>query len=193
MDAWKTLVGLVPDLAKAEGVIEALDGAVKQLATFKVQLADVRTRLGNVDGELTKILETTGTKQKLDEARAKVSAELTAAVKTLDAELQHLVEQTIVPLSTQVAAVAEVIDGACALGKLKGGGDELKKLCDEAKVKFGEAKQYLSTVQTEPATLTRELTTVIETQLPKLLDDAAKTALDEAQKHVDTMLGTPSP
>lgn len=191
LEAWKQIVTLVPELEKVEGVVATLDEGTKQLAAFRASLGDVRTRLGNIQTDVKAIYETSGTKQKVDEVRAKISAEVKAAVATLDAATQQVVAQAITPALAQLGDVSDIVDGACALAKLKGGGAELQKLCEQAKGVFGPAKTYLEGLRTQPTALLKDVADGLEKQLDALLDQAAKAALDEAQAHVDAALKAP--
>ncbi len=191
LDAWKQMVSLVPELAKAEGVIDTLDQGVKQLATFRASLGDVRTRLGAIAAEVQAVYDGTGTRKKVEDVRAMISAEVAAATTSLEAATQQLVEQVVAPALAQLQDVAAIVEGACALGKLKGGGADFDKLCAQARGVFGPAQTYLAGLRTEPAMLLRELTTALQTQLAALLDQAAAAALDGAQTRVDALLKTP--
>lgn len=192
LDAWKQVVAMVPELAKVEGVIDVLDQGVKQLGAFRASLDDVEARLGNVQGELEAVLAASGAPKQLAEVREVVSGHVAAAVATFEASVTKVFERAIAPGLETLKDVNDVVSGACAVGKLKGGGDELTRLCGDASNVFARAHTYLDGVRTRPAALLQDAVTSLDAQLAAVLDQATRAAMAEAQARVDALLKAPA-
>ena len=188
LDAWKALAKTNDKAKLADDVVAQLDNAVKTMRTFKASLGEVQTRVGNLKGELDKLM--TENQQTLDNARAQISAQVKATVEPFAAQVHDTIQNAIIPLSAKLDEVSAIVDIACGTVKLKGG-DSAKALCKDAKDKFGQATTFLADFKDRPAKLYDELSTTLVTQLEPLIDSATKAALDAAQAKVNEALKLP--
>lgn len=181
----------VPKLDTVDTVVATLADGVAQLRQFKGSLAEASTRLGNLGGELDKMLKDTGAAKQLADVRAKVSAEIRGAIEPLAAQVEATITKAITPIEAQLSDTADMVIGACAMAKLSGGGDDLKALCAQAKDVFGKATAYLTDLKAKPAALFDDVAKQLETQLDQLIDTETKTLIDTAQAKVDAALRLP--
>lgn len=187
LEAWKTFAAKSDAAKLADGIVAQLDSAVKSLRAFKDSLGEVQGRLGNLKGELDKLLTETGAAKKLADVRAHISAQVKATVEPFAAQVSDTIQQAIVPLSGKLGEVSAVVDIACGTVKLKGG-DQAKSLCKDAKDAFGQAETFFADFKERPAKLYDELSTTLVTQLERLVDDQTKSALAAAQTKVNDAL-----
>lgn len=192
LDAWKTFAAKSDAAKLADEVVAQLDGAVKSLRTFKASLGEVQGRLGNLKGELDKLMTDTGTAKKLADVQAQISTQVKATVEPFAAQVSDTIQQAIVPLSGKLGEVSAVVDIACGTVKLKGG-DQAKSLCKDAKDAFSKAETFIADFKDRPAKLYDELSTTLVTQLDQLVDDQTKAALAAAQTKVNEALKLPAP
>jgi hypothetical protein len=192
LDAWKAFAKSNGNAKLADDVVAQLDNAVKTLRTFKASLGEVQTRVGNLKGELDKLMTQTGAAQKLEDVRTQVSAQVRATVEPFAAQVQDTIQNAIVPLSAKLDEVGAVVDIACGTVKLKGG-DKAKALCKDAKDAFGKATSFVTDFKDRPAKLYDEVSTTLVTQLDQLIDKETKAALDVAQTKVNEALKLPPP
>jgi hypothetical protein len=190
IDAWKTFAAANGKAKLADDVVAQLDNAVKTLRTFKASLGEVQTRVGNIKGELDKLMTQTGAAQKLDDVRTQMSAQVKATVEPFAAQVSDTIQNAIVPLSAKLEEVGAVVDIACGTVKLKGG-DKAKALCKDAKDAFGKATTFVTDFKGRPAALYDELSSTLVTQLDQLIDKETKAALDTAQAKVNDALKLP--
>jgi hypothetical protein len=191
-EQWKQLVTATPKLAVVDQIVILLDDAVKRVRQIKEDLAGASTRLGNIKGELDKVLQSTGAAQQLADLRARVSTELRGALEPIAIDVSAAVEQVLGPLIVQLDDTADIVIGACAMAKLSGGGDKLKELCAQAKDVFPRALQFLEDAKAKPALLVTSVTVNLETALDQLIDEGTKAALDAAQTKVNEVLKLPA-
>ncbi len=190
VDAWKALVASNSTAKLADDIVAQLDNGVKTLRTFKASLGEVQTRVGNIKGELDKLMTQTGAAQKLEDVRAQISAQVKATVEPFAAQVQDTLQNAIVPLSAKLEEVGAVVDIACGTIKLKGG-DKAKALCKDAKDAFGKATTFIADFKDKPVKLYDELSSTLVTQLDQLVDAQTKAALDVAQAKVNEALKLP--
>ena len=190
LDAWKAFAKSNGNAKLADDVVAQLDNAVKTLRTFKASLGEVQTRVGNLKGELDKLMTQTGAAQKLEDVRAQISTQVKATIEPFAAQVHDTIQNAIVPLSAKLDEVGAVVDIACGTVKLKGG-DQAKALCKDAKDAFGKATGFITDFKDRPAKLYGELSTTLVTQLDQLIDKETKAALDIAQAKVNEALKLP--
>jgi hypothetical protein len=190
VDAWKAFAASNGKAKLADDVVAQLDNAVKTLRTFKASLGEVQTRVGNLKGELDKLMTQTGAAQKLEDVRAQISSQVKATVEPFAAQVEDTIRNAIVPLSAKLEEVGAVVDIACGTVKLKGG-DKAKALCKDAKDAFGKATTFVTDFKDRPAKLYGDLSSTLVTQLDQLIDTQTKAALDVAQAKVNEALKLP--
>jgi hypothetical protein len=190
VDAWKAFAKTSNGAKLADDVVAQLDNAVKTLRTFKASLGEVQTRVGNLKGELDKLMTQTGAAQKLEDVRTQMSAQVKAIVEPFAAQVHDTIQNAIVPLSAKLDEVGAVVDIACGTVKLKGG-DKAKALCKDAKDAFGKATAFVTDFKDRPAKLYEDVSTTLVTQLDQLIDTQTKAALDTAQAKVNEALKLP--
>ena len=188
---WKQLAEKSDKLKVADTVVATLNDAVKKLRELKGHLGEASQRLGNLRGELDKILNDPATVRTIEEVRTKVSTELRSAIEPLAANVKDTIQNALTPLVTQLNDMADLVIGACAMAKLSGGGDKMKQMCDSAKVVFEKGRQFVEDFKTQPAMIFTDITTKLETELALLVDAAAKQAIDTAQQTVNEALRLP--
>jgi len=188
---YTSLKAHVPKLDTVDTVVATLADGVAQLRQFKGSLAEASTRLGNLGGELDKMLKDTGAAKQLADVRAKVSSEIRGAIEPLAAQVEATITKAITPIEAQLSDTADMVIGACAMAKLSGGGDDLKALCAQAKDVFGKATAYLTDLKAKPAALFDDVSKQLETQLDQLIDTETKSVIDTAQAKVDAALRLP--
>ncbi len=185
---WKSIAATSSKFAIVEQVVGVLDQGVKQLRVFKSSLSEASRRLGDLGGELDKMLKDPSTAQQLVEVRAKVSAEVRGAIEPLALQVQATITKAIAPIEAQLGDTADMIIGACAMAKLSGGGDDLKQLCGQAKDVFGKATAFMIDIKAKPAALFDDVSKQLETQLDQLVDSETKAAIAVAQQQINSLL-----
>ena len=175
----------------ADTVVSTLNDAVKKLRELKTQLGEASQRLGNLRGELEKILNDPATVRRIEEVRTTVSTQLRAAIEPLATDVKDTIQNALTPLATQLADMGDLVLGACAMAKLSGGGDKMKEMCDSARTIFDKGRQFVEDFKTKPAALFTDVTTKLESELELLVDAAAKQAIDTAQQTVNEALRLP--
>ncbi|MFT3695750.1 MAG: hypothetical protein QM831_21615 [Kofleriaceae bacterium] len=185
---WKSLAAKSDKLQIVDKVVQVLDDGVKQLRAFKLGLADASKRLGDLQGQLDAFMKDPGTVKQLADIRDQVSRQVRDALVPLGTQVNDTIQKAIKPIKEQLSDTGDLVIGACAMAKLSGGGDDLKKLCDRAKDVFNVATTYLADLEKKPAALFADVTTQVETQLGVLVDDESKKAIAAIQKQVDEQL-----
>jgi hypothetical protein len=190
LDAWKTFAATNSNAKLADDVVAQLDNAVKTLRTFKASLGEMSTRIGNLKGELDKLMTDTGTAKKLEDVRTQISAQVKAAVEPFANQVSDTLQNAIVPLAAKLEELTAIVDIACGTVKLKGG-DQAKALCKDAKDAFGKAEAFITDFKAQPGKLYSEISSTLVTQLDQLVDTQTKLALDAAQVKVNEALRLP--
>ncbi|TMQ09275.1 MAG: hypothetical protein E6J91_30615 [Deltaproteobacteria bacterium] len=191
LDQWKALKARSARFAAIDGVADTLAQAVKTLRAFRGGLTEVQTRLGNLKGELDRVMSDPGSARKIEDVRAQVSSQLRGAVEPLSVQVQAAIRDAIVPLSAQLAELSDVVVMGCTAAKLSGGGEKMKDLCAEAKLDFAKALTYLDDVKGRPAKLFADVTSQLETELEPLIDAETRKLIDAAQVKVNEALRLP--
>jgi uncharacterized protein YjbJ (UPF0337 family) len=192
LDAWKQLLKSNPKLQVVDDTVATLKEGVAQLHALKGGLGEASQRLGNLKGELDNVLKQTGTAQSLADLQGKVRTELQGLIAPLETQVTATIQKVIVPITQQLDDTADLVNGACAMAKLSGGGDKLKELCGQAKEAFGKATAFLKDFKDRPAAMFDQFTGTLEQQLGLLVDNETKQLLDTAQAHVDAALKLPA-
>jgi len=190
-EQFKTLKASVPKLDQVDVVVATLAEGVKQLRVFKTSLGEASVKLGNIGGELDKLLKDPGTAKQLADLRTQVSTELRATIVPLALQVQDTITKAIAPIEAQLSDTADMVIGACAMAKLSGGGDKLKELCGQAKDVFAKATAYMADLKTKPAALFDDVSNQLETQLDQLVDSETKALIADAQAKVNAVLLLP--
>lgn len=191
LEQWQALAKTSDKLAAVDAVAGALDNAVKTLRTFKASLGEASTRLGNLKTELDRLMTDPGTARRIEEVRAQVSSALRAALGPLAAQVQDTIQNAIVPLTTQLSKVGNLVITGCTMAELSGGGDKMKDLCAQAQDGFIKARVYVDELKGKPAQLFADVTGQLETQLALLVDAETRTLIDAAQIKVNEALKLP--
>jgi hypothetical protein len=191
LDAWKKIAGTNSKLQILDKVVETLNEAVKQVRIVKDGLGGAATRLGNVAGELDKLMQSTAGRT-LADVRKQVSTDIRAALEPVAGELATAAEKVLVPVAAQVSDATDLILGACAMAKVSGGGDQLKALCEQAKTELPKAVAFLQDAKARPAALLGEVTGKLTKELDQLIDAETRAALDAAQTKVNAALQLPA-
>lgn len=191
LDQWKAFVAADARLQAIDGIVASLDTAVKKLRVFKAGLGEASARLGNLKGELDRLLQDTGASRRLEEVRAQVSSQVRTAIEPLAAQVADTLQNALGPLTTQLEDAANVVTLGCAAMALGRAGDKSKALCDKATDLFREGKQYLADVKTRPAAMFADVTKQLEGALEALIDEQSKKLLDASQAMVNQALKLP--
>jgi hypothetical protein len=189
---WKDLVAKFSQLEMVDKVAGELDNGIKTLRTFRASLDEASTRLGNLKGELDRLMTDTGTARRLEEVRAQVSSQLRTALEPLSAQVTNTIENALIPLTTRLEEVGDIMKIACAGARLKGAGDQTKQFCKEADKAFAAGIEYLADFKDRPAKLYDEVTSTLEKELEALIDAESKKILDAAQARVNAALKLPA-
>ena len=189
---WKSLADKSAKLRVADTVVATLNEAVKKLRELKGHLGEASQRLGNLKGELDKLLKDPTVVRTIEEVRTQVSTELRAAIEPLALNVKDTIQNALTPLATQLNDMADLVIGACAMAKLSGGGDKMKQMCDGAKAIFDKGRAFVEDFKTKPAVLFTDISTKLEAELGQLLDAGAKQAIEGAQTLVNDALKLPS-
>src|SRR5262245_33233827 len=81
VDAWKAFAAGNDKAKMADQLVDTANNAVKALRAFRANLGEVSARVGNLKGELDKLMTDTGAGRKLEEVRAQISAQVKAAIE----------------------------------------------------------------------------------------------------------------
>jgi len=190
LEPWKALKASSEKFAGQDAVAEALDQAVKTLRAFKGSLGEASARLGNLKGDLDRVMADTGTARRIEEVRAQISPELRAAIEPFAAQVQDAIQHAIVPLTAKLSDLSGVVLTGCVMTRLSGG-EKMKDLCTQARDAFGKAVAYMGDLEGQPAKLFDEVTSELEAELDLLVDAETKKLLDAARARVDEALRLP--
>jgi hypothetical protein len=193
LEPWKAAAAKSDKLKALDGIAASLDGAVKQLRVFKGGVEQASAGLGNLKGELDRVLKDTGTTRRIEEVRAQVSSQVRTTVEPLATQVTDAIQNAIAPLVARFDDAGNLVTAGCALMALGRAGDKSKATCEQATAAFAQGKQYLADLKGRPAALFGDVTTKLETELAGLLDDQAKQLLDTAQTAVNDALKLPPP
>lgn len=191
LDEWKDLTAKFDKLKMVDDVVGELDNNVKTLRSFKASLGEASGRLGNLKGELDRLMTETGTAKKLAEVRTQVSSQVRTALEPLAAQVTDTIQNALTPLAAKLDEVGAVIELTCATAKLSGAGQGTKDLCKQAKSVFEAAMTYVEDFKGKPAAVFDEVTKELETQLVQLIDAEAAKLIDAAQLKVNEALKLP--
>jgi hypothetical protein len=188
---WKSLSATSEELRVVEQVVATLDASVKKLREFKAGLGEASARLGNLKGELDRLMTDQQVAKTIDEVRTRISAELRTTLEPLAANVSDTIQNALTPLAEQLGEWSDLIITACTIAKRTGGGAKVKDLCGQAKDIFGKANTFLADLKTRPAKLYDEVSTKLEAELEALVDAESKKLLDAAQEKVNAALKLP--
>lgn len=191
LDQWKAYVAKNEKLKVFDDVVASLDVAVKRLRTFKGDLSQASAGLGNLKGELDRLLTSTGTAKRIEEVRTQISSQIRTTVEPLGKQVADTVQSALTPLTTRFTDAANLVTLGCAAMALGRAGEQSKALCDQATESFAQGKKYLEDFKVRPVALFQEVTAKLETELAALLDDQARQLLDTAQTAVNDALKLP--
>lgn len=190
LDPWKALEASSDRIRAIGAVADALDQAARQLRAFRDSLGETSARLGNLEGELDRIMADPGAARRIEDVRAQVQAELRAAVEPFAAQVRDAIQNAIAPLAARLAELSDLVITGCTTAKLSGG-DKMKELCAQARDSFGKAVAYMADLKARPAALFDEVTGQLEAALGPLVDPETRVLLDAAQARVDAALRLP--
>jgi hypothetical protein len=193
VEQWKAFAAKNEQAKLFDGIVASLDTAVKQLRTFKGGLDETSARLGNLKGELDRLLQDTGAARRIEEVRAQISSQVRTAVEPFAKQVAETIQNALAPLTTRFEDAANLVTLGCAAMALGRAGEDSKKLCNNASELFAQGKKYLADLKARPAALFADVTSKLETELAALLDDQAKQLLDTAQAAVNDALKLPPP
>jgi ABC-type transporter Mla subunit MlaD len=191
LDPWRALEKTSGKVAALDAVADALDRAVKILRAFHDSLGETSARLGNLQGELDRVMADAGDARRLEEVRAQISTQVRAAIEPFAAQVQDAIQNAIVPLTAELSELSAAVLVGCATLRLPSG-DKAKDPCAQASDSFGKALAYLAEVKARPAALFDDVTSQLETELDPLIDAGSRTLLDAARARIDGAL-RPSP
>ncbi len=192
LDVWKNLVKLNKKLLVVDEVAAGLDSGIKELRTLKITLTESATKLGDLRGFLEGVMKQPAVALPLATLQADIAMRLRGVLEPLEAQITNVAQSKLVPAAQKLTDVADMVIGACAMGKATGGGDSLKQLCDQAKLAFGPAQAFLADFKTQPMALFTQLTDTLETKLSNLLDEKTQLVLTEAQTRITALLKLPA-
>ena len=190
LDQWKAFAATNDKAKLADEVVATLNNAVKTLRAFKANLGEVSGRLGNLKGELDKLLADPSTARRLDDVRAQVSAQLKSAIEPFAAQTADTLQNALTPLLAKLDEVSAIVDIGCGTVKLSGG-DQAKALCKDAKTAFAKSETFLADFKARPAAVFDDVTKTLETELDQLVDAGTKQLIAAAQAKVDEALKLP--
>lgn len=192
LDEWKKLSESIDVLKTIDTVLGELDGAVKQLRMFKGALGDAAGRLGNLKGELDRLMTQTGVAKQLADVRTQVSSQLRSALEPLAEQLVTTLRGAIGPLDKQLERVQNGLKMYCGALGVANAGDNAKKLCSDAEKAFETGMTYFADLKTRPQQLFGDVRGELEKQLNQLIDTQATKLLDAAQTKVNEALKLPA-
>lgn len=191
VEPWKALVASNSRVKLVDDSVAVLDEAVKKLRTFREGLTQASGRLGDLRGELGKLLAEPGMAKRIEDVRQQISKQLTDTLAPLGAQVADTVQNALAPLTAKFEDVSNVIKLGCAATALGGASDNTKALCTKAETGLGDAKRFLADFSAKPAMLFDGVKAQLETALADLVDAQAKRALDAAQTAVNQALKLP--
>jgi hypothetical protein len=192
IEEWKKLTDSNAKLKAVDSVVGELDNAIKTLRTFKGGLSEAGTRLGNLKGELDRLMRDADAARKFEEVRTMVSTQLRTALEPLANQVQDTIKNALVPLNTKLEEISLVFDGVCATILLGGGGKDAKDLCKKIKAAMATGLTYLDDFKNRPAKIFEEVYAELEKQFKQLIDSESKKLLDAAQLKVNEALKLPA-
>jgi hypothetical protein len=191
IDAIKKALESTPQTKQIDAVLAELNNGVKTMRTFKAGLGETATRLGNLKGELDKMMKETGAAKQLAEARAQISSQLKAALEPLANQAADVIKNALGPLGDKLEEIGAGIDVVCGSIRLTGGADA-KDICKKAQAGWKDLLVFLEDFKTKPAKLVEEVYSELQKQLDQLIDAESKKLLDAAQAKVNEALKLPA-
>jgi len=191
LEEWKKFAASSDELKALDKVIVVLADAVKQLRQFKGGLGESAARLGNLKGELDRLMTDTGAAKRIEEVRAQISAQVRTAIDPLATQVLDAIQKGLAPLIAELEETSDLVLGACVIAK-RTSGDKVKTMCTSAKETFAKGLAFLEEVKTRPAALFDDITKQLTAQLDTLLDDQTKALLATAQTKVNEALKLPA-
>jgi len=191
LDQWKSYVGKNEKLKLLDEGVASLDGAVKQLRVFKGGLEQASAGLGNLKGELERLMQDTGNAKRIEEVRAQISSQVRTTVEPLAKQVTDALQHGLAPLTARFADASNLVTGGCAMMALGRAGDKAKGVCEKATEAFAQGKKFIEDFQDKPAALFGDVTGKLEADLAPLLDDQARQLLDTTQAAVNDALKLP--
>ena len=191
LEEWKKFAASSAELQALDNVIVVLADAVKQLRQFKGGLGESAARLGNLKGELDRLLTDTGAAKRIEEVRTQISAQVRTAVDPLATQVLDAIQKGLAPLIAQLEDTSVLVLGACIIAK-RNGSDQVKSMCATAKETFAKGLAFLEEVKTKPAALFDDVTKQLTAQLDTLIDEQTKAAIGTAQVKVNEALKLPA-
>lgn len=193
LDQWKALKAKSEKLAALDAIGGELDAAVKTLRAFKASLSEASARIGNLKGELEHLMTDTNAAVRLEDERAKISAQLRTTVEPLAQQVENTLQNALVPLTTKLSDASDMLVMGCTMSKLSGGGsDQMKDLCARAKDGFAKAVVYLGELKAKPALMFTDVTAQLQSQLGQLVDVETQKLVAAAQVKVNQLTGAPA-
>src|SRR5204863_342181 len=131
LDQWKAITATSEKLKLFDDVVASLDGAVKQLRLFKGGLDQASAGLGNLKGELDRLMHDTRVTKRIEEVRAQVSSLIWSTFEPLAKQVTDTIQNALVPLEASFDDAANLMTLGCAAMALGRAGDKAKATCDQ--------------------------------------------------------------
>lgn len=192
LEPWQALKAKSAKIAALDALAAGMNNGVKTLRTFKASLGEASARIGNLKGELDKLMTDTGSARRIEDVRAQISAQVRTAIEPLAAQVQDTIQNAVQPLAIQLSDLYDVVVSGCTMAKLSGGGDKMKELCARAKETFTSGLAYIGDLQGRPAHVFLDVTSGLERQLDQLIDAETRKLVDAAQVKISESLKLPA-
>jgi hypothetical protein len=172
-------------LAALDAIAGELDQAVQALRAFAASLGEASARLGNLKGELDRVMADTGPARRIEEVRAQIVPELRAVVEPFAAQVEDAIQRAIAPLTAKLPELGGAVIAGCTMARLSGRGEKMKELCAQVRDVFGKAVAYMADLEGRPAKLFDEVTSELLAELDPLVDAGTRKLLGAARARVD--------
>ena len=191
LDVWKTFSAANAQAKLVDDSVAALANALNTLRAFKASLGEISARLGNLKGELDRLLKDPGAARQLAEVRTQISTQLRSAIEPFAAQVVDATANAITPLLAKLDQIGAMVDIACGTIRLSGG-ENAKALCKDSHEVFAKGLAYLEDFKVRPAQLFDQVTKELERQLDVLVDAEANKLVVTAQAKVNELLKLPA-
>jgi hypothetical protein len=189
LDAWKAAALADSRLRTVDETVAKGGEAVKALRAFKGEVSQLSANLGNLRGELDRLLKSNGPTPKLAELRTTITSKVKAALEPFGGTIAEVIRSAVVPLDEKLTEANAYIVAGCDIVRAV---EAAREVCKDVGDVFAKSLAALKDYKAKPAQLFESISTDLTKQLDQLIDAETKKLLDAAQAKVNSALRLPA-